>query len=173
MGDQKYAAKIEGETAKVIGRDLSISTKHSVEVCRALRGKNLQKAKEFLRDVIEKKAAVPYRRYNDDLGHKKGKVGPGRYPIKTCKAILGLLESVETNAQFKGLNTSFLEVVHICAHLASRPWHFGRKTREKMKRSHVEIIVKEGKRPEAKKEEKKKTETKKETKPTTKGSDKK
>lgn len=149
-----YSAKIEGDVAKVLGRDISISTKHSVEVCRALRGKNLQKAKVFLKKVIDKKEAVPYRRYNKDLGHKKGKVGAGRYPVKTCKAILGLLESAETNAQFKGFNTAALEIAHICAHQASRPWHFGRKIREKMKRSHIEIIVRESAKEKAKGNEK-------------------
>ncbi len=154
MADYKYAAKIEGNAAKAVGRDLSISTKHSVEVCRAIRGKNLQKAKEFLKKVIEKKVAIPYRRYDWDLGHKKGKIGQGRYPVKTCKEILKLLESVETNAQFKGLNTATLEIAHICAHKAARPWHFGRRIREKMKRSHVEVIVKESEKLKAEKTKK-------------------
>jgi len=159
-----YSAKIEGEVAKVLGKDLSISMKHSSEICRWLRKKKLSKAKILLNKVLKKEMAVPYKRYHWNLGHKKGINGPGRYPIKACKAILGLLESAETNAQFKGMNTGNLIIVHINAHKASSPWHFGRQRRRKMKRAHVELIVKEGAKEKIKKVEVKKSEIKKEAK---------
>lgn len=135
-----------------MGKDLSISTKHSVEICRFIKKKKLSKAKELLNNVLKMKMAVPYRRYTWDLAHKKSTSGPGRYPIKAVKEILGLIEAVEANAQFKGMNTGNLVIEHICAHQASRPWHFGRQRRRKMKRTHIEIIAKE----EAKKQEDKK-----------------
>ena len=166
----RYSAKIEGEIAKALGRDLPISKKHSVEICRWIRKKKLEKAKLMLNKVLEKEIAVPYKRHISDLGHKKGAKGPGRYPIKACKEILKLLESAETNAQFKGMNTGNLIIEHINAQQASRPWHFGRQRRRKMKRAHVEIILKESRK--GKKEEKKKTE-KPRTKKETEGSEKK
>lgn len=149
-----YAAKIEGEVAKVLGKDLPISTKHSMEICRFLRKRKLNQAKELLKKVMLFDMAVPYKVHIWDLGHKKGAKGPGRYPIKACKEILRLLEAVETNAQFKGMNTGNLIIEHICAHKASSPHHYGRQ-RGQMKRCHIEIIVKEGaKEKEIKKETK-------------------
>lgn len=147
---------MEGETAKVLGKDLSISKKHCVEICRFIKKKKLSKAKELLGEVLKMKIAVPYRRHTWDLAHKKSTSGPGRYPIKAVKEILRLLGAVEANAQFKGMNTGNLVIEHMCAHQASRPWHFGRQRRRKMKRTHIEIIVKEGvKEQEGKKEIKK------------------
>jgi len=142
----KYATKSgEENSAKVVGRALPISTKQAVEVCRLIRDKNLQNAKKILDEVINKKKVVPYLRYYKGVGHKRGKVASGRFPKKTCSEILTLLKSIEANAQLKGLGTSNLFITHICAHKASRPWHYGRQRRIKMKRSHVEIIVNEKK----------------------------
>jgi large subunit ribosomal protein L22 len=163
-----YSAKIEGEVAKALGKDLTISKKHAVEICRWLRKRKLDQAKALLKKVLKKEIAVPYKRHNWNLGHKRSALGPGRYPIKACQVILSLIESAETNAQFKGMNTSNLIIEHINAHKASTPWRFGRQRRRKMKRAHVEVILKEG----SKKTEEKK-EAKKAEKKAAKGSDKK
>ncbi|MBN1386748.1 50S ribosomal protein L22 [Candidatus Woesearchaeota archaeon] len=128
--------------ARVAGLDLAISTKHSIEISSFIRGMDLQKAKRCLEDVISKKKAVPFRRFNMDMGHKKG-IGPGRYPVKAGGEFLKLLLSVEANAQSKGLNTGNLTLVHVSSHQASRPMKPGRHRGRVMKRSHVEIVVKE------------------------------
>ena len=135
-----YSTEIEG--AKALGRDLPISFKHSVEVCRFVKGKNVHLAKQQLKEVIELKRAVPYRRFNQDLGHKRGMMS-GRYPVKTTQYILKLIESAEKNAQFKGMNTEKLTIIHIAAHKASRPAHGGRHRGRAMKRAHIELIVQE------------------------------
>jgi len=138
-----YSSKIKGEhVAKAVGMDVPISTKQAIEICNFIRDKSLQKAKSILREVIEKKRAVPFRRFNKDVGHKTG-IGPGRYPEKSSKEILRIVESAEANAQFKGLATNSLVIRHLCVHKASQPWHFGRKRRRQMKRSHIEIILEE------------------------------
>ena len=128
--------------AKVVGRALPISTKFSVEICNLIRNKKVSKAKEILQKVISGKEAIPFKIFNRDLSHKKG-LGPGRYPKRAAEEILNLLESVEANAQFKGMNTSDLQITHMNAHLASRPWRYGRQRRRKAKRTHVEVIVEE------------------------------
>jgi large subunit ribosomal protein L22 len=134
--------KMKENSAKALGKDLPISTKQSVNICAFLRGKSLADAKEKMQKVIQKKVAVPYTRFNADLGHKTG-IGPGRYPEKASKLILMLLEEAEANAQFKGLNTSQLKVAHISANRAARPWRFGRKRRIKTKRTHITIVLEE------------------------------
>lgn len=126
------------------GMSLPISFKQSVEICRFIRDRNPNDAKEILQEVVDKKTAIPFRRYNWDLSHKK-KIGPGRYPEKASREFIRLIETVEANAQFKGLNTSNLIIAHASAHKAGKAWHFGRKRRRKMKRTNVEIVVTEKK----------------------------
>jgi len=131
--------------ARVLGRSLPISTKFSIEICNFIKNRTTAEAKDILKKVVEGKKAIPFKRFNSDLSHKRG-IGAGRYPKKPAQEIAGLIESVEANAQFKGLNTSNLYIKHICAHLASRPWRYGRQRRRKTKRTHVEIIVEEKKK---------------------------
>ena len=140
--------------ARALGAALPISFKQSVEICSHIKNRNVADAKKILSNVVEQKVAIPFRRFNFDLSHKT-KIGPGRYPEKASKEFIRLIEAVEANAQFKGLNTSKLIISHISAHKASKAWHYGRKTRRKMKRTNVEIIV------EVKSKEKSKEENKK------------
>ena len=128
--------------ARAIGMALPISFKQSVEVCAFIKNKNVNYAKKILKNVIEKKIAIPFRRYNWDLSHKKN-IGPGRFPEKVSKELLKLIDNVEANAQFKGLNTSNLIISHISTHNAGKTWHYGRKTRRRMKRTNIEIVVEE------------------------------
>ncbi|MBI2548931.1 50S ribosomal protein L22 [Candidatus Woesearchaeota archaeon] len=154
MTTYKYAWNGTAESvAKCVGLDLPISTKAAVHLCSFLRGKDMQEAKKLLEGVIQKTSAVPYKRYNDNVGHRKG-IGPGRYPVKASEIFKNLLQSVEANAQSKGLNTNQLTIVHICAHNAPLRWHFGRWRRRRMKRTHVEIVVQE--KPEVKAAQKQK-----------------
>jgi len=149
--------------AKAYGSNLPISTKKSVEIANNIRGWNVQKAKTYLENVINKKQAVKMNRYNRDTAHKK-EIAAGKYPINAAKDILMVLKSAESNALNKGMNTKDLVITHISAHIASRPWHYGRKRRSKMKRSHIQIIVEEVKKAKPKKTEEKKVEDKKEKK---------
>jgi len=114
--------------ARVQGTALPISTKQSVEICNFIKNKNVAKAKQLLLGVIDKTG-----------------IGPGRYPEKASEHFIQMIESVEANAQFKGLNTSNLVIVHASAHLAGKSWHYGRKSRRKMKRTNLEIVVEEKK----------------------------
>lgn len=138
----KYAFKTDKENVvKVVGRDLGISTKQAIEMCSFIKGKTVTKAKGILEKVKEKKLAVPYKRFTNAIGHKKG-MAAGRYPFNTSDAFLMLLNSLEANAQNKGLGTN-LTIIHACAQEAARPWHYGRRRRIKMKRSHVELAAQE------------------------------
>lgn len=130
--------------ARALGAALPISFKQSVEICSFIKNKKVSDAKKLLQKVADKEVPIPFKRFNFDLGHKK-KIGPARYPEKSSKEFIKLIEDVEANAQFKGLNTSNLVVRHISAHRAGKAWHFGRKTRRRMKRTNVEIIVEEKK----------------------------
>ena len=130
-------------TAKVIGLDLPISTKHSIEICDFIRHRPITKAKKYLELVLEKKEAIPLKRFHKDRGHRRGNIGPGFYPEKATKEIISLLKGLEANAQNKGLNTTNLIISKAIANKASRPYRYGRKRGLKAKRTHIEIEAKE------------------------------
>lgn len=146
-------------TAKAVGKDLMISTKKSIEVCNFVRGKSVQKAKRLLNDVLEMKAAVPFRRFFEGAGHKKG-IGPGKYPIKTCKDILKIIELAEANAANKGLNTEALVIKLIKANKGAKQMRYGRQRGRVMKRANIEVVVEEVEKKEPKQEKKKPVEKK-------------
>lgn len=158
MAEHRYAfQKFNKELmARAIGRDTAVSTKQAVEISNYLRHRKVSQAKNLLEMVMQKKHAIPFKRFTDGLGHKPGKMASGRYPIKASKVFLKLLESAEANAQTKGLNTGELEIVHICAHQAHRPVHYGRNSGREFKRTHIEVVVQEtAEKKREKKEEKK------------------
>ena len=135
----------EENTAKAIGKDLPISTKISIEVCNFIRGMPVQKAKIKLNDAINQTAAIPYKRFTRDLGHKRN-IMAGRYPRNVCTYVLKLINLAEANAKNIGLKTDNLVINKLIANKAARPWRYGRTRRIKMKRTHLEIAVSEGKK---------------------------
>lgn len=130
-------------TATAKGQNLSISTKHCIEICSWLRYRTTVQAKRLLDEVMRKKQAVPFKRFKRNIGHKPG-MAAGRYPLKATQAVLQLINAVEANAQFKGLSTGQLKIVKILANRAAVPFTGGRRFR-KTKRTHLEITVREKK----------------------------
>ena len=135
-------------TAKASGRELRISPKAAREVCAAIKGMMLDEAKEYLRQVIAKKKAVPFRRYNKKLPHRRGlqKAMAGRYPVKAAAKILEVLESAEANADYKGLDVERLKIIHAAAYPGAKikrymPRAFGRATPKFETLCHVEIVL--------------------------------
>lgn len=121
---------------------LPVSTKMSVEICRSIRGKPLNKVIAHMEDVIDFKRPVEVVKFNWDLGHKPG-YGPARYPINTAKAFLSLLKLLKANAENKGLNSDKLIVSFAKADFGPHRWHYGRQRRTRMKDTHIEVRVKE------------------------------
>ena len=129
--------------ARAVALALPVSKKYAVEICSFIKNKTIAKAKNELGNVIEEKQAIPIKRFTNGAGHKT-KIGPGAYPKKASKEIIRLLETVEANAQFKGLNTSDLVIKYISANQAAKAWHYGRN-RGQMKRTNIEVVVEERK----------------------------
>ena len=128
--------------AKVKGFNLPISTKFTVEICNFIRGKDLKKAKNLLKNVTEQKIPIPFKIALRDLGHKKG-IGPGRYPVKASEHILDLLKTVDSNASYKGLNSDSLVICYASATKGVARMKPGRQRGRKYKFTNVEIVVKE------------------------------
>ncbi|PIN70394.1 50S ribosomal protein L22, partial [Candidatus Woesearchaeota archaeon CG11_big_fil_rev_8_21_14_0_20_57_5] len=128
------------ETAVARGVDVPVSFKHCVEISNHLRGRSVVSAKRILEEAISMSRAIPFTRFNGDVGHKPG-IAAGRYPIKASKAVLALLESAEANAIHKGMNGDALKIVVMVANLAARPHRPGRKRRVQHKRTHLLVEV--------------------------------
>ncbi|MEE9268027.1 MAG: 50S ribosomal protein L22 [Thermoplasmata archaeon] len=143
-----YSQDVDEETtAKAYGRELPISPKKAREVCRALRRQHLDAAKELLEDVMAKRRAIPYGRYNKEVAHQSG-VGPGGYPVKVAQHILRLLESAEENAEYKGLDAEKMIIHHISAYRGRpvksyRARAFGRSSPWMKEMTNIEVILME------------------------------
>jgi large subunit ribosomal protein L22 len=138
------------KTAKASGRELRVSHKHAREVCRTIKGMKLANAKQYLRDVMDKKKAVPFTRYKKKAGHRHGlvKASAGRYPIKAAKKILILVEGAEANAENKGLDVDRLRLIHAAAYPGTKikrftPRAHGRASPKYETLTHVEIVLEE------------------------------
>jgi large subunit ribosomal protein L22 len=145
-----YSKKVDPEnSARAIGYELRISPKHSLEICNALRGLKLEAAKEYMEEVVKLKRPVPFKRYKKYVSHRRGEgFGPGRYPQRAAKEILRLLESVEHNAEYGGLDTENVRITHMTAYRGRvfegrKPRAHGRATEWNTETVNIEIIVEE------------------------------
>lgn len=134
-------------TARAYGRELQISPKMAVELCRQLRGKSVEDAKEYLERVIALKQPVPTKRYKTMIAHKRG-TGPARYPVKVARHMLRILESAEENAGYKGLDVDSMRIRVIAAHRGSitkgrMPRAQGRSTPWNQETVNLEVVLEE------------------------------
>jgi large subunit ribosomal protein L22 len=136
------------KTVKCAGRELRVSHKAAREVCTAIKGMMLDQAKEYLNKVVAKRQPVPFRRYNKTLGHRHGVVNAfaARYPTKTAKAVLKILEGAEANAEFKGLDVERLRIIHAAAYPGMKIKRFiqrafGRSSPKVQTLTHIEVVL--------------------------------
>ncbi|MHA2226617.1 MAG: 50S ribosomal protein L22 [Candidatus Hodarchaeales archaeon] len=150
----KYKLSVFGldvdRTAIATGRNMRISPKHAREICRELKGKYLETAQEYLEQVIELERSVPFRRYRRKIPHRSdlSKWPAGRYPKKAATEILKVLENVEQNSSFKGLEVSRLRITHMASQRGRKirgftPRAHGRSSPSFKTLTHVEVVVTE------------------------------
>jgi large subunit ribosomal protein L22 len=143
-----YTMEADPDTsAKAIGKDLQVSPKMSREICGMIRGMKVETAIKVLEEVIDLKRPVPLKRFNKRVSHKPG-VGPGRYPQKAARAILGVVKSASSNAEYKGLDTAGMVIGTVSASLGRTiPGHMprahGRATQWDQQTVNIEIIIEE------------------------------
>ncbi len=93
--------------------------------------------------------AIPYTRRsrggrggNTMAGHRKGKMGPGRYPVKASMAFIRLIESAMDNARqhFEDLDPEDMEITHLAAHRGNvaRGWRARARGRSSPK-NHYQV----------------------------------
>jgi len=118
-----------GRLAKAKASGLKISPKHCFDICRAIKGMQAGDAIEYLEAVMIRRKAVPgvagggnkkrARGGARKMGHRKGRIGPGRYPNKASAAMIQLIRSAMANAeqQFEDeIDPEEMLINHLAAH---------------------------------------------------------
>ena len=152
MAKVDYCAKFDpATTARAMAYELNVSPKHCIEILKELRGKKVVTAKKFLENVMEKKESVPFKRFNRNVGHKRHQSGwdAGRYPVKACGEILKIIQSAESNAEYKGLDIENMRIIHAASkkgHVTRgmMPRAMGRATDWNIETVTVEVVLGEG-----------------------------
>jgi large subunit ribosomal protein L22 len=124
-------------------REKDISHKHAREVAVSIKGLSIEKARDYLLAVINKKRAVAFRRYKNQVG-----MMAGRYPQKTAKEFIKVLDNLESNAEYKGMDLDRLRIVNATVHkgvIVKRfiPRAMGRATPKNNVLTHVELVAQE------------------------------
>jgi len=135
---KKNVKKVKKTEAVVNVKNIPISTKHSVAICRFIKNKNINDAIKYLEQVVLKKKAVPMK---GEIPHRKGKMMSGRYPKKASEHFIKIIKSLEANAYENGLDEPV--IVEAIANFAERP--YGRFGTTQKKRTHISIKCKEKK----------------------------
>lgn len=130
-------------------REKSISHKHAREVAKMINGLSIEKARDMLQEVISLKRAVPFRRYKNQVGHKSDTgVMSGRYPAKTATQFIKLLDNLEANAEYKGMDLDRLKIISSVSHKGVTVKRFipraqGRATPKNDVLTHIELVARE------------------------------
>merc|ERR1711926_70974 len=115
----RYAAEPDNATkaAKAKGSNLRVHFKNTRETAQAIKKMPLHRATAYLKNVVEQKEIIPFRRFMGGVGrHAQAKVhgtSQGRWPKKSAEFLLHLLKNAESNAEYKGLDADHLVVDHI------------------------------------------------------------
>ncbi|MCW3141455.1 MAG: 50S ribosomal protein L22 [Methanophagales archaeon] len=143
--------EIDSETtAKAMIYEAHISPKHALEVCRAIKGKKVEEAEAYLEAVLEKRAAIPFKRHKKKVAHRRGlnKWYAGRYPVKASEEILKLIRNAKGNAEYKGLDPEAMKIWHVSTKKGRTikgimPRAFGRATPKNTDTVTIEMVLRE------------------------------
>lgn len=136
--------------AVVHGKDLPISTKHAIAICRFIKNNSIEEAIANLEKVALKRKAVPMK---GEVPHRKGMMS-GRYPVKAAEQFIKLLKNLAANVSVNGLDIANTKIAVAKADRASRTRYSIRNW--KFKRTQIMLVAKEIAKPkENEKSEKK------------------
>ncbi|MFP4632507.1 MAG: 50S ribosomal protein L22 [Halobacteriales archaeon] len=143
-----YSVDTEDAAGLAMGRDLRVSHKDLVEICRELRGMDLVGARERLDAVVEEEEAVPMKRHSAGAGHRSELDGwdAGGYPVKAARELDGVLHNAQGNAEEQGFDADDLVVEHVAAHKVGEirgvmPRAFGRASPANTPLVDVEVVL--------------------------------
>jgi len=132
------------------GREVNISPKAAREICVTLKGMTIPKAIDLLELVREKKMAIAFRRHKLKVGHRSELSGfpSGSYPVKAAGVFVQVLQNLQSNSEFRGLDPDRVEIIHAAAHAGRvvkdyTPRAFGRSSPNFHQLVHIELVGKE------------------------------
>jgi large subunit ribosomal protein L17e len=140
------------KSCKARGAYLRVHFKNTRETANALRRLTVRRATRYLKNVINKKEIVPFKRFNGGVGRKAQakvfKVSQGRWPKKSAEILLQLLKNAESNADVKGLDVDHLVIDHIQVNRAPKIRRrtyraHGRINPYQSSPCHIELILSE------------------------------
>ncbi len=151
MGRYSYAFQNYDSTRHVRAsmREKKISHKHAREITVALKGLTIEKARDYLQSVVEHKRCIPFGRFKNQVGHRSDPgVMAGRYPEKAATEVLKLLDNLESNAEYKGMDLDRLKIINATSHKGTIIQRFipraqGRATAKNDVMTHIEIVAQE------------------------------
>ena len=157
------------KTVSTQGKDLRVHYKNTYEVGKAIKGMLVKKAKQYLHEVLAHQRCIPYTKYDGSMGRTGQAIQfgltKGRWPEKSVKIILSLLQNVLANAEIKKLDVDKLAIKKVIVNRAMKGRRrtyraHGRINAYLSSNCHVEIFCEETTK--RVKKEKKEEETKKE-----------
>merc|ERR1712157_367681 len=87
----KYSSEPENPTksCKARGSYSRVHFKNTRETAQAIKKMHIRKANRYLKDVLEKKQIIPFRRFSGGVGRKAQakafKCSQGRWPVKSAQ----------------------------------------------------------------------------------------
>merc|ERR1712150_316642 len=106
------------------GSNLRVHFKNTRETAQAIKGLHIRKATQYLKDVIDHKRCIPFRRFCGGIGRtaqaKEFKHTQGRWPKKSATFLLQMGKNAESNADLRGLDVDSLVVDHIQVNAAAK-----------------------------------------------------
>lgn len=131
------------DTAKARTTREKVSPKKTMETCRAIRGKNANKALKYLERVKQGKEIVRYTKHNKQMPHAKGGK-PGGYPKKPAEKVSQVLKNALKNAEHAGLNEEKMKIVHSAAYKSGEiPRYAKKRPRKTTQLATIEIVLKQ------------------------------
>jgi len=140
-----YNKKPTGRLARARISRVNCSFKDLCEVCRNVRGKDTDFALDFLTRAADGEQAILFLRHCKKKGHRRELGGKkGGFPVKSCRAVLGVVESADANAIKLGLGAT--KIVHIAANKHAtypRMSPKGRRIRHDYEVAFIEVVLEE------------------------------
>ncbi|MFA5992217.1 MAG: uL22 family ribosomal protein [Candidatus Pacearchaeota archaeon] len=141
---KKKEAKVKKSEAAINAKNLNISLKHSIAICKFVKYKKIDEAINLLEKVVNKKIAIPFK---GEIPHRKGKMlngkgmMSGRYPVNASKVFIRLLKELSANANSNGMDLEITKIIEAVPNKAPAQYHRFGSTQ--FKRTHVSIKAKE------------------------------
>ena len=125
MAEKKQKAGKKDNKISIKSRNLRLSTKASITVCKKINSMNFPKGKSLLEDMVSKKRSIN-----------------GKYYTNVSRQLLKIMNLAESNAEFRGLDTSRL-FTHASA---GKGFNFRTPRRFKLRRkakklTNIEMVV--------------------------------